>query len=276
MTSYSAPLKRFPLVIALGVAVGAAFALTSVYTIDLGSFPPGLTERESPTYTAGTQLEVTSPVDPYYRSSVDVPVVTPATDEEDKPATTLSEQEEPGVAGIVAAANYYPYIIEGDDVRKLRERLFGPLEGEVQASAIGATTTPNRQEPGRLPFIQLVASSDSPQHAIDLAQQTAEAFIRYVRQQQVRRDIRPEQRLIIEQLRGPERTFQTGGTSMNLPLLIFVALVAVAVAVAYLLDRFFPPSPDAVGVRDDAEEDDEIARNDDRDAPLVAASRRKA
>ena len=201
--------------------------------------------------------------------------MTPATDEEDKPATTLSEQEEPGVAGIVAAANYYPYIIEGDDVRALRERLFGPLEGEVQASAIGATTTPNRQEPGRLPFIQLVASSDSPQHAIDLAQQTAEAFIRYVRQQQVRRDIRPEQRLIIEQLRGPDRTFQTGGTSMNLPLLIFVALVAVAVAVAYLLDRLFPLRPDAVGAAVDDDED-AVARDDDRDAPLVAASRRKA
>ena len=275
MTSYSAPLKRFPLVIALGVAVGAAFALTSVYTIDLGSFPPGLTERESPTYTAGTQLEVTSPIDPYYRSSVDVPVVTPATDEEDKPATTLSEQEEPGVAALVAAANYYPYVIEGDEVRALRERLFGPLEGEVQATAIGATTTPNRQEPGRLPFIQLVASSDSPQHAIDLAQQTAEAFIRYVRQQQVRRDIRPEQRLIIEQLRGPERTF-ADGRHVDEPAAADLRRARRGGGRDRVPARpALPARPDAVGVRDDADEDD-VARNDDRDAPLVAASRRKA
>lgn len=269
MTSYSAPLKRFRLVIAVGLVVAAAVALTSAYKVDLGKLPPKLTAREQPTYTAGTQLEVSSPVQPYYRSAVDVPVVTPQSDDEDEPTTSLAEQE-PSVVTLVAAANYYPYVIEGDRVQALRERLFGPIDGEVTASAIGATMTPNRQEPGRLPFIQLVASSNSPQNARRLAQTTAEAFIRFVRIQQQRSNIRPSQRLVVQQLRKPARTFEVGGTSMNLPILIFVALAAAAVALAFLLDRIFPRRP-AVAAADDAEP----SRRDERE-PLVAASGREA
>jgi capsular polysaccharide biosynthesis protein len=271
VTSYSAPLKRFRLVIALGVVVGAALALTSAYKVDVGSFPPQLTARERPTYTAGTQLEVTSPTAPYYRSAVDVPVVTPArsTGEDEEP-TNLVEQAEPSVQTLIAAANYYPYVIEGDQVKALRERLYGKIDGTVTATAIGATTTPNRQEPGRLPFIQLVASADSPANAKALAQSTADAFVRFVREEQQRRNIRPAQRLVIEQLRKPERTFEVGGTSMNLPILIFVALVAVAVGIAYLLDRLFPRRPAAA-----AADGEDVRRLDDREQ-LVAASGHEA
>ena len=275
MTSYSAPLKRFRLVIALGVVAGAALALTSAYKVDIGSLPPKLTERESPTYSAGTQLEVTSPVEPYYRSAVDVPIVTPATsDDEDEPAANLVEQDEPTVQTLIAAANYYPHVIEGDEVKALRERLYGPIEGDVQASAIGALVTPNRQEPGRLPFIQIVVSADSPQNAVKLAQTTADAFIRFVRLQQERRNIRPAQRLIVKQLRKPAQTFEVGGTSMNLPILIFIALTAVAVALAYLLDRIFPSRPAAAAVG--AADEDDPPRRDDREQTLVAASGHEA
>jgi hypothetical protein len=273
VTSYSAPLKRFRLLIALGVVVGAALALTSAYKVGLGTFPPKLTAREQPTYTAGTQLEVTSPAAPYYRSAVDVPVVTPGRsgDEEDEEEpTNLVEQDEPSVATLIAAANYYPLVIEGDQVKALRERLYGKIDGQVTASAIGATTTPNRQEPGRLPFIQVIATADSAANARALAQNTSDAFIRFVREEQQRSNIRPAQRLVIEQLRKPERTFEIGGTSMNLPILIFVALVAVAVGLAYLLDRLFPRRSVAVA---EADEDD-VPRLDDREQ-LVAASGRE-
>ncbi|MGH3072189.1 MAG: hypothetical protein ACRDNB_07960 [Gaiellaceae bacterium] len=257
------------MVVVLGVMFGSALAVTSAYRVDFASFPPKLTARESPTYSAGTQLEVTSPVEPYYRSAVDVPVVTPATQDEEDPAPNLVEQDEPTVQTLIAAANYYPLVIEGDEVKALRERLYGAMEGEVQASAIGALITPNRQEPGRLPFIQIVVTSDSPQNAVKLAQTTADAFIRFVRLQQERRGIRPAQRLIVKQLRKPAQTFEIGGTSMNLPILIFVALAGVAVALAFLLDRMFPrrPAPAAVPA------DDELVRHEDREQKLVASGR---
>lgn len=263
MSSYSAPLKRFWPVLALGVVLGAVLALLSAYEIGLG-LPPELTAREQPTFTAGTQLEVSSPVEPYYRSAVDVPVVAPAARDEDEEApANLSEQAEPSVATLVAAANYYPYVIEGDQVKALRERLYGEVPGTVTASAIGATSTPNRMEPGRLPFIQVVASSDSPANARRLAQSSADAFIRYVQIQQQRSGIRPAQRLVVKQLRKPERTFQIGGTSPNLPILVFVALVGVAVGLVFLLDRLFPRGPVVV-----APAEDEPARERER---LVAA-----
>lgn len=268
MTSYSAPLKRFRLLLALGVVAGAALALTSAYKVDPTTFPPKLTARELPTYTTGTQLEVSSAAAPYYRSAVDVPVVVPSGEDDEGPATVLAEEEEPAVTTLTTAANYYPYVIEGDEVRALREQMFGALDGEVSATAIGATITPSRYEPGRLPFIQLVATSDSPQHAIDLAQQTAQAFIRYVQVQQQRSEIRPAQRLIVKQLRRPERTFEVGGTSFTLPVLVFFALVGVTVGLAYLLDRLWPAR------RGDAADAPESTLRPAPDEPLVAASAR--
>lgn len=277
MSSYWSSLKRFKLVIAAGVVLGAALALTSAYKVDFGTFPFELTERETPTYTAGTQLEVTSPQAPYYRSAVDVPVLVPTVggeEEEDEEPATLTEEDEPAVSSLVTAANYYPYVIEGDDVKALRERMFGVIDGQIEATAIGATLTPSRQEPGRLPFIQIVATSDSPQHTIDLAQQTAQAFIRYVLEEQQRRGIRPEQRLIVKELRAPDQTFQVSGTSMNLPILIFVLLTLVAVAIAFLLDRMFPSRPEALPATA-GDGDDTFLGQSDRDEPLVAASGRK-
>jgi hypothetical protein len=270
VTSYSAPLKRFRLVIALGVVVGAALALTSSYKVDFSALPPKLTGREQPTYTAGTQLEVTSASAPYYRSAVDIPVVAPAQEgeEEEEPAS-LVEQAEPSVQTLISAANYYPYVIEGDAVRALRERLFGEIEGEISATAIGATITPSRHEPGRLPFIQVIATSDSAQKAIDLAQYTALAFIRHVQVQQQRTGIRPEQRLVVKQLRRPERTFATGGTSPTMPVLVFFAVVAAAVGVAFVLDRLRPERESAAAAADGPRDP---AR---RDEPLVAAAGRR-
>jgi hypothetical protein len=268
VTSYSAPLKRFRLLIAFGVVIGAALALTSTYKVDVGKFPPKLTAREQPTYTTGTQLEVSSAAAPYYRSAVDVPVVAPSDPDDEGPATVLAEEEEPAVTTLTTAANYYPYVIEGDAVRALRERLFGEIEGEISATAIGATITPSRYEPGRLPFIQLVATSDSPQHAIDLAQHTAQAFIRYVQIQQQQSEIRPAQRLIVKQLRRPERTFAVGGTSFTLPLLIFFALVGVTVGLAFMLDKLWPRRrPEPVDAA-------ESTLRSAPDEPLVAASAR--
>jgi hypothetical protein len=272
--SYSAPLKRFWFVIVLGALLGALLGVVSAYRVDFATIPPKLTAREQPTYTAGTQLEVSSALEPYYRSAVDVPVIVPGQatnpdEEEAAPDEPLTVSDEPDVTTLVVAANYYPYVIEGDAVKALRERLFGKLEGEVQATAIGATITPSRQEPGRLPFIQLVATSDTPQHAIALANQTAEAFIRYVKVQQDRRKIRPAQRLIIKQIKRPERTFAVGGTSLSLPVLIFVALTMVAVAIAFLLNRIFPRPVVAGAV------DDDVLRAGRGGGPRVAASGRR-
>jgi hypothetical protein len=273
--SYTEPLKRFKYLVAVGVVVAAALALTSAYRVEPG-FPPELTAREQPTYTAGTQLEVTSPNAPYYRSAIDVPIVAPAEDNasEEEAAPNLAEQEEPGTNTLIQAANYYPYVIEGDEVKELRERLFGPMEGEIQAEAVGVTITPSRYEPGRLPFIQVFATADSAKGAIALAQNTADAFIRYVRVQQQQRQIRPAQRLAVKQLRRPDEAFSAGGTSMTMPFLVFFAVSLVVVGLAFLLDRLFPRSPQAAVAGEEAEE--QPVRAARRDELVAAPGGRKA
>jgi hypothetical protein len=272
--SYSAPLKRFWFLIALGAVVGVALAITSAYSVGLG-VPPKLTAREQPEYTAGTQLEVTSAVSPYYRSAVDVPVVSatrPSTQEEgEEEPTNLVEQAEPTTGTLINAANYYPFVIEGDDVKALRERMFGVIEGEIQAEAVGVTITPSRYEPGRLPFIQVFATADSEKNAIDLAQNTAQAFIRYVQVEQQRNRIRPAQRLAVKQLRRPVEAFAAGGTSPSFPVLVFFAVVMVFVGLAFLLDRLIPRRAQA-----DEEPEEQFLRPAPRDELVAAPGSREA
>jgi len=124
VTSYSRPLKGFWWVVALTFILGLALAVTSAYKVDFATIPPKLTERELPTYTAGTQLEVTSQQQPYYRTSVDVPVIVPTpTQTTTGPNTTArpaTEPQVPEVQTLIVAANYYPYLIECDACTNLR------------------------------------------------------------------------------------------------------------------------------------------------------------
>jgi hypothetical protein len=103
--------------------------------------------------------------------------------------------------------------------------------------------TANRVELSEIPVIRLVAVSGSPEDSIALADKTGKAFIGWLKQEQVDDKIRPEDRMVIEQLTIPKGAVASAGPSTTLPILVFVVVFAAFCVLAILLDRLVPIRP---------------------------------
>ncbi len=254
----SAALLRFWWLVALGVVIGGFLAAWMVYEL------PGLTPRDKQTWTAAARLLVTSSEGQYIRISVPRTVETASgTPDEGRgsgaaagrgSSGALVVADTPNVQPLLAAANLYPLLIESDDVAKLRTKMFGNLPGAVTANAFSAVSTPVRFSPAQLPVIDIYATSDTGRDAVALAEATAKAFKQWISTEQDRAGIAPKERILIQQLQAPGRTFPTGGPAYGIPLLVAIAVIAAFCMLALLLDQLVPRRarasvPDAAGLR---------------------------
>jgi hypothetical protein len=249
---YVRSLLRFWWVVVIGLVAAQLFALLVVFEVDFSKFPPSLTERSKPTYTATGRLLVNSPEVPFVRISVTSEAQAPtqgtplSTETPTTPTTgTVLISEVPETQTLVRAANYFPLIIEGDKVGELRREILsrknlGRVSGSVRAQAVYSLVTRNRVEPSPVPVIDLAGVSGSPDDAVKLVQATIEAFQTWIVSEQKRAKVKPIDRILIETLHTPRGAAPVGGTSKVFPLLVFVAVAMAFGALAILLDRVFP------------------------------------
>lgn len=238
----SAALLRFWWVATLGVVVGVALAVWMLYEV------PGFTPRDQPVWTAPARLFVTSSEGQYIRLSV--PRVlesgTSATEpESSRPSgrgggSPLVINEPPNVEPLLKAANFYPQLIESDDVAKLREKMFGPLRGTVTANAYTAVSTPSRFTPAQIPVVDIFASSATAKEAVTLASATVDAFQAYITAEQNRAELEPEERILIQELKAAGPTFPIGGPAYGIPILVALAVMAGFGMLAVVLDQIVP------------------------------------
>jgi hypothetical protein len=232
VNEYVRSLLRFWWVLVIGLAVAQAAAIVAVYKVDFSSIPPELTERSKPRYSAQGRLLVTDGREPHLRTSV---TTEQPTAEGDAPVT-----EPPDTATLVHAANLYPLLIESDQVAQVRERLFGPTDGQIRAQAVYAVSTPSRFTPSRVPVIQLIGVDDSPKEAIDLVKNTSAAFVRWMNARQRAAGIKPAERISIRPIQTPKSAAEFGGASSTLPVLTFGVVLMAFIALAVSFDRLFP------------------------------------
>ena len=174
-----------------------------------------INERDQRTYIASTRLLVTSSEAPYYRIGTTDFVEAPqpeVTEGEDTPTRSapVLVTDTPDTATLIQAANLYPLLIESDQVELMRERMFGPLAGDVIARAIYAVATPGRFELSDVPVIELTAESQTGGEAIALAEASSKAFIRWISQQQEAAGVEEGERIVVEQLRTPQQAHRLG------------------------------------------------------------------
>jgi zinc-ribbon domain len=243
VVGYIGALKRFWWVLVIGLLFAMFAALSARFNV--GFLPPSLEEKEPVTYTAEARLLVNSASNPHYRSQVttDIPRGTSGGDESGSEAETVPFVSQPDLATIIRNANTYPFIIESDRLADYRRAEFGELPGVVSAQGATSVVTANRVELSEIPVIRLVAVADSPEDAIALADKTGKAFIGWLRQEQIDDNIRPEDRMVVEQLTTPQGVAASAGPSTTLPLLVFVVVFAAFCVLALLLDRLVPERP---------------------------------
>ena len=248
VASYAGALKRFWWVLVIGLLFAMFAALSARFTVSF--FPPGLEEKEQVSYTAEARLLVNSASNPHYRSQVttDIPRDTGADEDSDSEEGSEGPDTVPFVSApdlntIIRNANTYPFLIESDGVADYRREQFGELPGTVSATGATSVVTANRVELSEIPVIRLVSVAGTPEDAINLADKTGKAFIGWLQQEQVDDKIRPEDRMVVEQLTIPQGALASEGPSTTLPILVFAVVFAAFCVLAILLDRLVPSKP---------------------------------
>jgi hypothetical protein len=234
-------LRRYWWLLLLGVGVATIAAVAAVYRIDFGSVPPTLEKRAQVTYTASARLLVTSAEAPYFRTTVPRTTEGGTSDGTATDATTF--RSAPDLGTLISTANLYPVLIESDEVQRIRQEMAGLLPGSVTARAIYAVSSANRFELSQVPVVEIYASAGTYSGAVDLAQATVEAFKTYVDRNQDAANLQGGERILLQDLQRPEDAIASGGSSLSLPLMLFVVVSAAFAALAIILDRLFPARP---------------------------------
>ena len=249
VAGYVNALRRFWWVLVIGVVFALLAALSARFSISV--LPPGLDEKRTVSYTAESRLLITSADNPHFRSkeTIQVPRQQGADDgttaegegEGQGAEDTVPFSSPPDLNTIVRNANTYPYIIESDQVADYRRREFGELEGSVTALGATSVVTANRVELSEIPIIRLIAVAGTPEDAVELADKTGKAFIGWLENLQVEKEIPRSDRITVEQLTAPRGAIASAGPSTTLPVLVFVVVLAAFCILAVLLDRLVPP-----------------------------------
>ena len=169
-----------------GMVVAAAVGILAGFTVG----PDGLTSKATRTYSARTTLLVTSAQDTLYQAEI--------------PAREIPEgYTAPQSIDLSNTAVIYAYLISGSNLQQDVLDAVGEVEPGVESiSAVRRTTQPagNERFPGnlRLPLIDVVAESNSPERAELLAETTTSVFLKHVRAEQDKRRLKADERVVIE------------------------------------------------------------------------------
>lgn len=218
-------------------------ALATIYRI------PSFERRDAPTYTATARLLVTGSDAPYIRTSVtrtqelqrDEPARPARAGQSSAGDTTIVQTGPPDVTAYVRAANLFPLLVESDQIRAERERLFGPTEGKVTARAIYAVSTPSRYTLSEVPVIQVFGEALTPPKAIKLTQDTADAFVSWMTGQQKKAGIPPRARILVQELQRPRQAIASPTASPMLMPIAFLGVAFVFGLLAVVVDRLRHP-----------------------------------
>jgi len=230
-------LARFWWLVVIGLIAGAA-AATAVYRAETNK-----------RYAATTQLLVNSPNAPYLRTG-QTQVTPHATTVRRGRKSIISSGSDTSVVApdtqtVVNAANLYPFLIQSVQIAAYRDSMFGSTPGTVTAVAHNASTnTYGVYHPSPLPIIDVTAHSKLASDASTLAQQTVEAFSKWIVAEQRSKGIPASQRIDIQALTAPTVT-TLGGPKLGLPLFVGFLVLLGFCGLAIVLGRVRQPSAEA-------------------------------
>jgi hypothetical protein len=240
---------RFWWVALLGIVLALLAFTFATYRVS-GGFPPKLEARSHSTYSASTQLLITSKGEPYLSSTnvnakiIKLPDSTTAstTGTAGTPQQNSTYDSGSGADGdlqrLVEIANSLPPRVTSDTVIRLRNQLYGRIAGSVTAVNPYAFSGAGGFREGPLPYIKITGTAGTPQDATDITNQTAQAFKRWFEGRQAFSKVKNP--VIVEQVNSAGTAFANGGSK---PLLGIAAALLVLLGTAGLvlaLDRLIP------------------------------------
>jgi len=241
---------RFWWLLVIGAGVALIAAVATVADISAG-VPPKVTYKSKPTYSA-KQLElVTARNNPFLRTQQRTVVTTQraANGGSNNRATTTPQAtvqlQAPNVDVLVRAANYYPYLIQSDQVVAIRNQRFGPLPGQVSAQALNSFASANRFRESTFPIIEVTGTAPTADQAKAVTTATVAAFREWLTKSQNTADVPENERVLIQDLQRPENAVATGGPKHGTDIIVGILIFGLFTGAALLLNRLFPRRSDA-------------------------------
>jgi hypothetical protein len=138
-------------------------------------------------------------------------------------------------------APVYAALANGDQVQALI-RQAARVRGTVQAQPLLNGTTGFT-----LPFIDLTASAPTRGDAMVLASKAASTLASYVSQQETADSVGGANRVQLAVVSSGTTATEVGGHKLSTPLLVFVALLAATIGLAFVLENSYPRTAVALG-----------------------------
>ena len=237
---YLRVLKRFRVVVIVGIALAALLALSSYYTIGRN----GLTHREGQTWESSATISVDPKTFLYGRS------ISPETAQQIEAAKAASPEAlrelyrnlDPAqfadTGYLTSTAIIYLKLATSDDViQRIREDGKGPLGGTVQTfPVLAGGETP-------VPMIIFDAIAPTPEAAVSLAKRHVAAFKDFVKDNQNASSIPQDQRVVVNTLNAPQAATLLEARKKTRPILIFLTGLVAVLGLAFVLENLRPRGP---------------------------------
>jgi hypothetical protein len=255
---YLRVLKRFRVVVIVGIALAALLALSSYYTIGRN----GLTHREGQTWESSATISV----DPkgYFLYGRSISPDTAQALEQARAGSPEALQElykniDPAefadAGSLTSTAIIYLKLATSDAViNRIREDGRGPLGGTVQTfPVLAGGETP-------VPMIIFDAIAPSPEAAVSLAERHVKAFKDFVTDQQNSSDIPQDERVEVNTLNAPQGATLLEARKKTRPILIFLTGLVAVLGLAFVLENLRPRGPGGTVMKVEEDEQPEQKR----------------
>jgi hypothetical protein len=225
---YARVLWRFRFLVVLGLLVGTLLALLAATRIEVVDGSPRLSYRENEQWESKATLLVTEHGFPEGYSA---PSIDDATEAGSAPDARFADPNR-----LASLAVVYAHLAQTGPIRRL-------LQHEGLADATIDVTVRSSQAEGALPFIDLVASSSSPEAATAAAVRGAAALRDYIVERQMTNAVPSDERVVLEVLGSAGPADLVAGRPKAAPVLAFLAVMLTVLAAVFVLDNLRPRWP---------------------------------
>lgn len=227
-------LWRFRLLVAGGFVLGAMLAVLSVYAPHVRS-GLALTPRQPEMWVSSTKLLVTQEGFPWGRSVLpgidpSAPAIPEDDSERSRSSTRYADPER-----LSYLANIYSHFLTSDDV--LRQIPDPPPGMSISAQPVRAGGSLSASE---LPMIALDASATSAGGARDLSRKATASLERFIHSSQTSEKVPDGQRVVVRAIDDTAPPVRLRGLPMSKAFVAFSVALALAIALAYVLENLRP------------------------------------
>lgn len=232
-----------------GVVLGGVLAIMSYGQPRISHGSPTIVPRGAETWQTQSQLLITQQNDPYGDVVQGLPLTRGKSTSQSPPL------EVGGVGYMTSLAPVYAAIANGDLVqRQVREI--------APTASVAATPVVDPTSGAPLPVVQLTVTAATRALAMKLAHFAASALERYVVHQQAVARVPAIQRVQLSSVQSGFQVKLVKGHKPTVPLLVFIAVMAAAISLAFVLENAHNTGPG---------EEQELADGSDYELPQRAS-----